>query len=241
MTKPIVALIVISAFVIQPAGYAPIPFGPIDEAVTDPTLSRFRSELTEIVERRALEDLMRIVEPTASMQTRGSNAETFLRDFVDSGDELWPILRRVLALGGTFTTSRGAVVGRREFCAPYVYSAFPVTLPEWIGGETYPWAITGRNVAVRKAPTVASPVVARLSYVLVEYKSQQDNSVNPTDPPRPNMFQPTWIQVAITPERFGWVHGALIRSPQDWHVCMARIGNRWLISEFVRGEFDLSR
>jgi hypothetical protein len=39
--------------------------------------------------------------------------------------EDWASIERPLLLGGAFTTTRGAVHGRREFCAPYPYASFP--------------------------------------------------------------------------------------------------------------------
>jgi hypothetical protein len=76
-----------------------------------------------------------------------------------------------LSLGGSFTASGSAQPGRREFCAPYVYSAFPTTLPPWIGGENLPWAVIREQTPVYERQDVSSRVIGRIGPAIVEFIS----------------------------------------------------------------------
>jgi hypothetical protein len=136
-----------------------------------------------------------------------------------------------LALGGTFTTSRGAVPGRREFCAPYVYSAFPEELPRWLEGEENPWAIIGSNVPVREQPRPSARVLTRLSWELVKADGWRD-----ADP----KGRLQWANVTLPDGRSGYVQEGQIRPTTDYHVCFAKIDGRWLMTSFARDEYPRS-
>jgi hypothetical protein len=71
-----------------------------------------------------------------------------------------------LSLGGSFTTTRGSVPGERQFCAPYVYSAFPADYTER-DREGNPSVLIEKDVDVRSRPDDRAQVVAHLSYHLV--------------------------------------------------------------------------
>jgi hypothetical protein len=226
-------LVAVLAALQPPREYRPVPFPRVDEAIGNPPLLAFRDRLNQIIRRQSLDDLMAVVERGAAMEARGGRPDRFRRDFESRGDFLWVELQRALALGGAFTTSRGAKVGRREFCAPYVYTTFPSTLPDYIGGEEMPWAITGQAVTVRSRPSAGAGVVARLSYVLVEFASEGPHPV--LEPGKPRELG--WVNVSVTADRFGWVSQLYARSPSDWHVCLvAGPDGSWRISEFVQGD-----
>lgn len=141
----------------------------------------------------------------------------------------WAGLEGVLALGGAFTTTRGAVAGRKEYCAPYVYSAYPTT-PELIGmiermpghnenPEGEPWAVVGARVPVFKDPTPSSAVITHLSYDLVIV----DESRTVGTPSQ------LWHRVFTPRDGLGWLSGAQLRRPRDFRVCFAELNGTWRI------------
>ena len=75
----------------------------------------------------------------------------------------WPstgeLLVEALSLGGTFTTTRGSIAGERQFCAPYVYSAFPKDYTDR-DKEGDPSVLIQKNVAVRARPDDQAPMVS---------------------------------------------------------------------------------
>lgn len=224
-------LVIVGAAVgtLGPPPYRPIPFPLVDQAAKVPELQRFRSHLLDIVRRRALDELMTNVEmDTPDAFARARSIEIELKD---GGDDSWRNLERALSLGGAFTTKRGAVPNRREFCAPYTYAAFPEKLPEWIGAEQPPVVVVGTKVPVYKEPNTTSRVIARLSYVIVDWV---DTVAGPLGS---NPEIPGLVQIEIAPERRGWVEGRNVRFLDDWHVCIAQTGQEWKISEFGQREF----
>jgi hypothetical protein len=215
----------------QPAPYRPIPFPPVDEARNDPQLAAFRDTLLGIAKRRVVEELVAVA--SATVQIDGEPfAARLRRDFTDRVTPPWDAFREALSLGGAFTTTRGAIRGRREFCAPYVYGTFPSTLPPWIGGENLPRAITRSTTPVFEAPDRSSRVLARLGHVIVEYLDHV-----PPEAAEPN--DRGWVLIALSPTRKGYVSADAARSPRDWHVCLANEAGRWQISAAAVDEFSM--
>lgn len=211
-----------------PPPYRPIPFPPVDEAAKVPDLMRFRAQVMDIVRRRALDELMTNVETQTPDAVRRAQ---FIESRLMDGDETyWKRVERALTLGGAFTTTRGAVPNRREFCAPYVYGAFPKELPEWIGLEQPPVVVVGTKVPVYQAPNATSRVVARLSNVIVDWIDTMAGPLG-RDP-----LIPAFVQIEIAPERRGWVDGTHVIFLNGWHVCIAQTGQGWRISEFDQRE-----
>jgi hypothetical protein len=135
----------------------------------------------------------------------------------------WDQLEVILGLGGTFTSSLGAVKGRVEFCAPYPYSAYPVPPPAALRGELEPVVVTARSVPLRARPDHAADTVALVGYELVKY-------VGGPDPPAP-----LWYEVEVADGRRGWIESDSVRDPTDYHACFVKIDGRWEMSAFSRG------
>ena len=138
----------------------------------------------------------------------------------------------MLSLGGRFTTSRGAQPGRREFCAPYTYSAYPSQLNsivEAMAGhddnpESDPWVILGERVPVLERPTASAPVVGYLSHTLVI----------PSRAESPGSPRVRWREIFMPDGQTGWIPAEQIRNPADYHACFARIDGQWRMTAFNR-------
>ena len=115
------AALSVAAFMIlvhsQPALYRPIPFAPVDEAGKDPELVAFREALLGAAKRRAVTALVESASETVKVDGEPF-AVRLRRDFTDKVTPPWDDFSGALSLGGAFTTTRGAIRDRREFCAP---------------------------------------------------------------------------------------------------------------------------
>jgi hypothetical protein len=139
------------------SGYTRRPLPPVDEAELDSTLKSFRDELVAAIGRRDAKVIIDSVDPT--MKSGLSTLQVELRRSLDSPRHAdWRFLERVLTLGGSFTTTRGAQAGRREFCAPYTYSTYPRPVPPDLAGEQDPWVIIYPRIALRTEPKMTAAV-----------------------------------------------------------------------------------
>lgn len=201
----------------------PFAFKPVDEASLDLELRQFRDSLLAAIRARDAAAVLNVAVP--SVRQRFEQGLLFPASHFGGQDhEDWLELERLLALGGTLTTTRGAVVGRREFCAPYVYSAFPAPLPREFQGDVEVWAILGDHIAVRTARSVTAPVLTYLSYSLVVADGWQG----------PDASGRKWAEIQFPGGRLGYVPEKDIRRHTDYHACFAKIDGRWMISEYDR-------
>ena len=104
------------------------PLLPVDEATHDNSLLKFRAELIAAVKRRDVEGVMRNVDANVD-RSRDKDALRGRLSWNGGDNPSWAHLESALALGGSFTTTRGRVEQRREFCAPYTYSTYPWPVP----------------------------------------------------------------------------------------------------------------
>ena len=202
---------------------------PVDEAAKDLSLKAFRAELIAAVKRRDAAFVINVAEPTVQAKLQPSLDPTVPRRAGSPESEDWATLEGLLSLGGSFTTVNGAKEVRLEFCAPYTYSAYPVDgsmarITERLAGhddvpEAGPWVILGARVPVRAEPSTSGKIVKYLSHDLV---LTGDQSGTP----------PTWIGVYVADGIQGWVPATEIRDPNDYHACFAKVGSRWMMTEF---------
>jgi len=215
--------------------FKPIRLLPIDEAASAPDLKRTRDALLAAVKARDADAVMRFVSPDLVLENVGSEnrdgrkilAEELKapRALGEKDREYWYGLESSLSLGGAFTSTRGALAGRREFCAPYVYAAFPQSVPPEVQGETLPWALIRKDVELRAAPSANSGLLTRLSYALL----QAPGAVR-RDPYTDQM----WQSVELSEGREAFVPADEIRDPAGYHACLASIDARWVLSSFTR-------
>lgn len=210
------------------AQYPRAPFVTRDEATNDPSLKSFRDHLLQVAERRDWDALNLTFEQSVVAELAG----LFAKNTDPTEAALWNELARILRLGGSFTTDRGAQVGRTEFCAPYAYSAYPAVhqIPDALlnltEGEV--WVVVAKNVAVRSRPSSNAPVIARLSEELVAVQDQdrRDLSGGPT------VFQ----LVELPSGKIGYADTqALWGIDRDYHVCFTQLNGGWRVTTFARG------
>jgi hypothetical protein len=205
----------------------------VDEAPQDQLFEKFRARFWAAVKARDAESVMRWAVPTLRAHFQQGLA---LPNSAFSGpkyeDAEWAELEKVLSLGGAFTTTRGALAGRREFCAPYTYSAFPSPLNAIVekmpghdaNPEGDPWVVLGERVPVLLEPSANAKMVEQLSHNLVILSGAEA----PGKPPV------RWREVFTPSGRRGWVSAEQLRDPSDYHACFAQIDGEWRLASFER-------
>jgi hypothetical protein len=207
---------------------------PVDEASQDRSFLRFRDELLQSLRRR---DVSGVKQRLHERLTGRSLDQSLLlgpsrKSPSQPEDAVWEELEKILTLGGTFVTSeqklygRGLGLGDREFCAPYVYSAFPVTIPRGLGAAVV-GVLLQSHVAVRAGPSEDAKLVTTRSHEIVRYQTRHPNG--PT--------APGWTSITTLDGIFGYVKSDTVRSVLDYHACFAVFGEQWLMTEFVRGNY----
>ncbi|MDQ2659693.1 MAG: hypothetical protein M3Y03_04660 [Verrucomicrobiota bacterium] len=190
---------------------------PIDESAFDPTLSKFMKELTAAIEQRDAHFVEHNLTSDALAsfgEERGLNGFTRTYGLADPRAPFWGEFQNVLSLGGAFTE------GRKEFIAPYVAARWPDKFDamEYV-------ALIAKNVVVHAAADPTSKSVARLSYSLLQIKSEGDGS-----------GQADWVAVLLPAGGTGFVPTASVRSPLDYRAQFRREGGAWKLASFLAGD-----
>lgn len=187
---------------------------PVDEGPRRPDFLAFRTSLQEIIARRDVPGLLRVVHPKIRNSFGGDDGvEAFRRLWrLDQADsELWRELGSVLTLGGVFE-------GPDTFVAPYVFARWPDDIDPF---EHV--AVVGTGVRVRSAPGPRGRVVATLSYEILRLGSS-------------GYRQEPWTSVLLRNGRRGFVASHLIRSSVDYRAYFTGVGGEWLMMVFIAGD-----
>jgi len=102
---------------------------PVDEAEQDSSFLAFQGRLRAAIRDRDVDTVLASVASNLVYAAAGDKSRGRV-DFADHlrqnrhlkswGDyTVWTLLEHILAQGGGFSKTHGAVSGRREFCAPY--------------------------------------------------------------------------------------------------------------------------
>lgn len=205
----------------------PLKLLPVDESNLDASFQEFRNQLTIAVNTFDKEFLLSVLDRKVD---NGYDIEPGVNEFkkiwkLDSDTSVWKVLSGILAEGGTFNESR------TEFCGPYTVSQWDkVTraLPE--GAHTLDYvAAKGKDVPVRRDPRITAPVVATLSYDVVEYVANSQIF----DPSNPGA---SWSKVKTSTGQEGFVLDKNLGGPMDYAACFTRKNDKWIITRLSARE-----
>jgi hypothetical protein len=198
----------------------------VDEAQADASLLAFRASLREWLRTRNIQAVAEIVDADFDS---GRGPDTFRRNLSSGTPEssYWTTLISLLELGGAFTTTRGAQPGRREFCAPYIYSKYTKPVPNDLSGEIDPWVVVVDKAPVRRAPSQDSAVLTYMSRELVKMTGEE----SPGPPPV------RWRGVVAPDGRLGWIAAEQVRNAEDYRACFVKKNSTWIMTAFDRGGF----
>ncbi|MEO6235858.1 MAG: hypothetical protein ABIQ52_02600 [Vicinamibacterales bacterium] len=188
--------------------------GPIDAAAGDLELIDFREQIRAFAGAEDLVRLASVAETPAALRQALSTPAG------------WQELRDTLRFGGSYTESRGAVAGRREFCTPYFYSTYAASLmPGVPTGDGDLWVVTNASVPVRAAPSPEAELLGTFEYDVIRVTGLRS----------PSEASPAWREVFIPDGRRAWVEASQMRSLADYHACFVNTGGRWRVSAFSLG------
>lgn len=206
----------------------PLKLLPVDESSLDPSFQQFRDQLMIAVTNHDKQFILSVLDPKLD---NGYDIEAGINEFQrrwqldDPENSVWYVLKSILAEGGSFNESR------TEFCGPYVVSQWDKvvhSLPE--GTDTLDYvAIKGKDVPVRRDPAIAAPVVATLSYDVVQYVANSQV----VDPSKPGV---SWSKVKTPTGQEGFVLDNDLGSPMDFGACFTRRKHKWVITMLATHE-----
>ncbi len=202
--------------VTEPPAVAGPKLAPVDEASSDPSLVRFRSDLLGAVMRHDTAALIAAVDPnirTTFGESGGVRDSRRQWKLDDPGSPIWKELEQVLSLGGSFNRR----ASQPQFWAPYVYSAWPDSEDAFQS-----LAIIAAGVPLHERPDTSSPAMAMLSFDIV--KRGQTSSVS------------GWTNVQTADGRAGWVSSEFVRSPIGYRASFVRSAGRWRMNALVAGD-----
>jgi hypothetical protein len=188
---------------------------PVDEATSDPSLVAFRDELLAAVRKRDADAVVALADPKIRTSFGGGGgAADFKRNLAQKS--VWEDFELLLTQGGTFV---GEGPGR-SFWAPYVYSAWPDAHDAFAS-----LAVTGENVPLYEKADKSSPVIATLSYDIVQRAGDVGRDVG------------EWQNVKTADGHTGWVEARSVRSPVGYRAgFLKNKDGKWQINALVAGD-----
>jgi hypothetical protein len=207
----------------QPSPAAParnVPgFAPRDEASSDPSFAAYREQLRAAVRAKDWTAMEKLIDPKIRTSFGGSGGTADFRDRLDNKG-MWQELDSILAMGGTF---RELDRGQQQFCAPYVFSAWPEERDSF---EHLAVIRDGAPLHGKNDPN--SAVLATLRHEFVRIGGE--------DPLRNGVADPEWRHVETADGLSGWVKDADVRSPIDYRACFTKRSGEWKMDLLVAGD-----
>jgi hypothetical protein len=195
---------------------------PVDEAKTDASFLAFRTKLIEAAKKRDAKYILGVVDRDIKNSFGGNDGiEEFMKAWkINSPDsEFWNEFFPVITNGGTFFKKGKTKI----FFAPYSFNAFPDDL------DAFSYSVIfGNNVNLRLKADNNSPVIASLSYNIVEIV----NSINSGS----NSEKVSWYEVKTLGGKKGFVSADYVRSPIDYRAGFEKIKGKWKMTIFLAGD-----
>lgn len=210
-------------------------FPPQDETYLDTDLSAFVKKLLEAIDKRDKHFLYDALDfhVVSSLDSEGG-LEDFRRYWSPEQDSshMWPMMKRVIQLGGVFLKDTADQSGMYEFVFPYVYN-----MPLDIEDDYYNiGVITGKNVNLRSSPDTAGPIKSKLSYDVIWFV--EEDLTGKTKSGTNKYGDPEWYLVETYDRaQRGWVNWQYVYSPMDCRMFLYQTKKGvWKISAFVAGD-----
>jgi SH3 domain-containing protein len=232
--KYLILLIIISLSHISLFAQNPT-FPPQDETYLDSGLNAFVKNLLVAIDKRDKHFLNDALDfyVVSSVDSRGG-LDDFKRTWSPEQDSslMWPLMKRVIELGGVFLHDTADQSGRYQFVFPYVYN-----MPLDIEDDYFNiGVITGKNVNLRSGPDTASPIKSKLTYDVVWYVLE--DLAGETQSGTNRFGDPEWYMVeTYDRSQRGWVNWQYVYSPTGPRLFLYETKKgEWKISAFVSGD-----
>jgi hypothetical protein len=201
----------------------------VDEVNEDPSFLAFRVRLQSIIKRRDKVALLAILDPKITVSFGGDVGKKDFEKYWDIDSKrtrLWDELGTVIANGG-YMTADGDV---STFSAPYSFEGFPGSCPVELDLFVHQ-IIFGKDVALRREPSVKGELITRLSYNVVTLVGEKTVTRETGE-----HAVPEWYFVKSLGGLEGYVNAKYVRSPIDYRAIFQKRDNRWLMVAFVAGD-----
>lgn len=207
---------------------------PRDETKQVNSLSLFVSDLQEAIGRKDGNFLMQVIDDSIMLAFDGESGKKAFSTMWNPhkpDSPIWPLLSRLISMGGVFLHDEADETGRYQFVFPYVYN-MPLELeddPYSIG------VITGSNVNLRETPDTKAPVITRLNYDVITYLYEEDGS---TIHGKNEWGEPEWYKIRTIDNTYtGWVFWKYVYSPVGYRMFLYQDADgRWKISCLIAGD-----
>lgn len=210
-------------------------FPPQDETYLDAELSAFTKNLLKAIEERDKHFLYSALDfhVVATLDSRGG-LDDFKNEWSPDQDSsiMWPMMKRVIELGGVFLNDTADQSGRFQFVFPYVYN-----MPLDIEDDYYNiGVVTGKNVNLRSSPDTAGPIKSKLTYDVIWFV--EEDLTGKTKSGTNKYGNPEWYLVeTYDRSQRGWVNWKYVYSPMDCRMFLYKTDKgEWKISAFVAGD-----
>ena len=200
---------------------------PVDEGVKDASFNAFREEFIAAVKRRDVKFLLDVFDRDVKASFGGDSGIANFKEFwkldQPNSSELWNELLEVLTNGGAFV--KDGENKNKQFCAPYIFTAFPADL------DAFEYQmIFGNNVNLRVRPDLKAESIAKLSYNVV--RVDYDDSVR--NPKKDGDY--TWLKIETLGGKKGFVSADYVRSPINYRGCFEKRNGKWKMTLFLAGD-----
>lgn len=199
---------------------------PVDEAPLDTAFYVFRQQLLQAVRQHdvfaLLDAVAKDIQVSGATEPGVAGLVSHYGLTTEAADTLpiWPILKDMLELGGTFSPDQSV------FTTPY----YAATWPDRYSREDYA-AIAGSGVRIRDAPNLNSTIVKTVSYDLVKFLKPTDKTQEIGGERHP------WVEIELSGGQTGFVYGKFIGRPNDYRARFEQTGpQQWVMTQFLNGD-----
>lgn len=193
---------------------------PIDESESDPTLVAFINNLKKVVSNKDTSGLFQSLD-TAIIVSYGGGVfgiKEFSKNWqLDKPDksELWPILNRILSMGGTWENDED-----KYFCIPYAQSNKAFSKYKYDFDWYFTAVCISPKVTVYQEPKTTSSKLTTLSYDIVEMD--------------PEFTKADFTKIHTIDKKVqGYVKTMDLIYSADQHLVIKKIDDKWKITAFA--------
>ena len=213
----------------------------VDEAAHDPELARLRDRLLMAAKQRDLAQLLPLlsdpVRPFFDEMSRDEWAAWFEHQSASDQAPFWQDLRDAFTLGMAYEHEANEPM----LLAPYTTVTIEAIVkptdndPDQYYAIKDPdqyYAITGSGVAVRRDPTMSSPIIERLDYDLVQ------STPAGTKPTQAGVLDGVyeWLQVKTRSGELGWMTSKYAWNVFDIRFVIKKSDGVWKVTAWASGD-----
>jgi len=208
-------------------------YPPRHEELSDPSLMAFTESLKAAVQGRDVAFIEGVLDPEVISGFDGEGSPALFMEtweVADTASFFWPMMAKVLALGGTRIPEEENV--RYRFVFPYTYAIELDEEDDYLNMGV----ITGSKVNVRAEPGKSGKVLGQLTYQIVRF--QVDDTGYRLTSGGKGEEDPDWYRVATRDGKLaGWVYATYVADLVGPRLFLYQDGKGdWKISCFVVGD-----